>query len=235
MKTSTLFILAFLALSALADVSVSVKKPVVSVKVDGPHIKQPVVSVHVDGPIIQEPFVRAKDEKPVVAVSESSSKSVSESEPRVNDFGWMLKRTEESSYKLKEGEQFVGSELTVTDGVAGVWRNTTESKLEVVDGKLVNTIYSRKQWVDSHRKIQKVRKVFHTNIQIASVFDVIKQYSAGAALSDLEFELFNAIAVTEGNHFHMKYAVRSIKREQLSATLRKYNIKIKIEKFCQAI
>jgi hypothetical protein len=126
-------------------------------------------------------------------------------------------------YQLQEGEEFVGSETTVTDGVAGVWRNTTENKLEMKDGNLVNTTYTRRTWVDSHRKVQKVRKIIHTPVTIASVYEVVKAFSEeyGSPLSALEFQLFNTIAVTEGNHFHMRYAVRQIKRVELPATIRK--------------
>lgn len=127
------------------------------------------------------------------------------------------------AYQLQEGEEFVGSETTVTDGIAGIWRNTTENKLEMKDGNLVNTTYTRRTWVDSHRKVQKVRKIIHTPVTIASVYEVVKAFSEeyGSPLSALEFELFNTIAITEGNHFHMKYLVRQVKRVDLPATLRK--------------
>jgi len=127
------------------------------------------------------------------------------------------------AYQLQEGEEFIGSETTVTDGIAGIWRNTTENKLEMKDGDLVNTTYTRRTWVDSHRKIQKVRKIIHTPVTISSVYEVVKAFSEeyGSPLSALEFELFNTIAITEGNHFHMKYLVRQVKRVDLPATLRK--------------
>lgn len=126
-------------------------------------------------------------------------------------------------YQLQEGEEFDGSEFTVTVGANGLVRTSTEHKLDIKDGQLIDTTYARRSWIDPHLKVQKVKKIIITPVTLSSVYEVVKAYSEeyGKPLSDLEFQLFNTIAITEGNHFHINYIVRQIKRSQLSFTLRK--------------
>jgi hypothetical protein len=124
---------------------------------------------------------------------------------------------------LEEGE-FLGSEYTTTDGIAGVETTNTDVKSgKTWDGKAYHSTTHRSLWKDSHIKVQKIRKIIHTKVPIQSVYTVVKAFSAeyGKPLSAIEFELFNAIAITEGNHFHMKYLVRQVKKDQLSNTLRR--------------
>lgn len=126
-------------------------------------------------------------------------------------------------YQLQEGEEFVGEEFTVTVGPNGLLRTSNENKMEIKDGELINTAYTRRSWIDPHLKVQRVRKIIHSSVKIDSVYEVVKAFSEeyGKPLSEIEFELFNSIAITEGNHFHMNYIARQIKSSELSSTLRK--------------
>lgn len=87
---------------------------------------------------------------------------------------------------------------------------------------MYNTTYTRRAWINPHRKVQRVRKIIHSPVIISNVYEVVKAFSEeyGRPLSDLEFELFNTIAMTEGNHFHMNYAAKQVKREDMAFTLR---------------
>lgn len=127
------------------------------------------------------------------------------------------------TYTLKEGEEFYGSESTVTDGMAALWTNTTESRLEMVDGKLVNVTVIREHRIDKHRKIQKIKAVVHSKVKIDSVLEVVRSFGTeyGHDLSPVELQLFNTIATTHGNEFHMQYIIRQIEHKDLDKTLRK--------------
>lgn len=122
----------------------------------------------------------------------------------------------------REGDILVGSERTVTDGEAPVWVNTTETKLEMRDGKLVQVTVNRRHKVDKHKHIQKVHRFIHKNYTIADIHPVIVAFGAefGKPLSELELELFNTLAVTDGNEFEMKYDVELARPDTLKRTLR---------------
>ena len=131
-------------------------------------------------------------------------------------------RTEEASYKAKANETILG-EYEVTDGVNATWETRTEHKLEVVDGKIVNTTYTRKYRTDHHKKIQKVKTIMHTKHRISNVIEVVKAFGAeyGKSLSSLEFKLLNAIIMTDENKFEMNYKIKQIKKAQLADALKR--------------
>jgi len=126
-------------------------------------------------------------------------------------------------YKLKDNEQLYGSEETVTDGMPALWQNTTETRLEMQEGKLVNISIIREHRIDKHRKVQKIKTIMHNKYKIDNVLEVVRNFGAeyGKELSALELQLFNTIATTHGNDFEMQYAIKQIKKDELDKTLRK--------------
>lgn len=128
-----------------------------------------------------------------------------------------------SNIVLKDNEVLVGSETTLTDGMPGLWQNTTETRLEMQDGKLVNISIIREHRIDKHRKVQKIKTIVHNKVKIDNVLEVVRSFGQeyGQELSSIELQLFNTIATTHGNEFQMQYAIKQIYSSDLDKTLRK--------------
>jgi hypothetical protein len=128
-----------------------------------------------------------------------------------------------SKIVLKPNEVLVGPEVTVTDGLPPVWQNTTETRLEMKDGKLVNITIIREHRIDKHRKIQTIKTIIHNKVKIDNVLEVVRSFGQeyGQELSTIELELFNTIAITQGNDFQIQYATKQIYSSDLDKTLRK--------------
>lgn len=129
---------------------------------------------------------------------------------------------ESTTWTGKKDGDVVLEEYTRTDGQGPEWDSTTENRLEMRDGKLVNVTVTKKQKVDKHTKVQKVKRIIHSQYKISDALSIVKAYGqeVGQPLTKLELELFNTIGITNGNKFSMQYDVQQIKLDELRDTLR---------------